>query len=153
MKKSLVFIVLCNFFVIPACFGQANPVYDSVFAKKTGADEYGMKQYVLAFLKKGTVTISDPEKSKSLLQGHLQNIVRLANAGKLALAGPMMDDTGIEGIFILNVKTVAEAEALSQTDPAVKAGLFTMEFHPWYGSAALMEINALHKKLEKKTIF
>lgn len=153
MKKSLVFIALCSFFAVPACFGQTNPVYDSVFAKKTGSDEYGMKQYVLAFLKKGSVTVTDTAKSKALLQGHLQNIVRLANEGKLVLAGPMMDDTGIEGIFILNVKTVAEAAALSQTDPAVKAGVFSMEFHPWYGTAALMEVNTLHKKLEKKTIF
>jgi hypothetical protein len=47
---------------------------------------------------------------------------------------------------------VEEAKELTLTDPAVKAGAFEIELHPWYGSAALIEAAALHKKIQKKSI-
>lgn len=139
--------------LLTACFAQAQTgkSYDSALAKKLGADDYGMKQYVMAMLKKGSTEIKDTARLRQLLSAHLQNISRLANEGKMVLAGPMMDNTGLEGIFIFNVKTVKEAEELSATDPAVKAGLFSLEFHPWYASAALMQVVDTHKKLQKKS--
>lgn len=124
--------------------------YNEALAKKTGSDDYGMKQYVMVFLKKGTANITDTAKVKTLLMGHMKNMGQMVADGKLVLAGPMMDDKGLEGIFVFNVKTVAEAEALSQSDPAVKAGLFAVECHPWYATAALMEVIGIHKTLEKK---
>lgn len=68
------------------------------------------------------------------------------------MAGPFMDDGDIRGIYIFNVKTIEEAQALTETDPAIKAGRLIMELHPWYGSAALMQINQLHKKIAKEQI-
>lgn len=139
--------------IVAACFfsfahAQSTPVYNAALAQKTGADERGMKSYVMAFLKTGKA-VADTAQRNALLRGHMANITRLANEGKLVLAGPMMDDTGLEGIFVFNVKTVAEAEALSQTDPAVKAGMFVMEYHPWYATAALMEVVGIHATLQK----
>ena len=153
MKKVFYICFAMNLCLINTLLAQTPVSYDSVLAKKTGADDYGMKSYVLAFLKKGPVTIADKTKANELLMGHLKNIGRLADEGKMVLAGPMMDDTGLEGIFIFNVKTVAEAEALSQSDPAVKAGMFAMEYHPWYATAALMQVVGIHKTLEKAKRF
>lgn len=149
MKKK--FIILVGLLCAILCTNAQTPdSYNEALAKKTGSDDYGMKQYVLVFLKKGAANITDTAKVKTLLMGHMKNMGQLVADGKLVLAGPMMDDTGLEGIFVFNVKTVAEAEALSQTDPAVKAGLFAVEFHPWYATAALMEVIGIHKTLEKK---
>lgn len=150
MKKifSLVMGLLCIFYA-----NAQDKSYNEALAKKTGADNYGMKQYVMVFLKKGATTITDTAKVKTLLIGHMKNMGQMVADGKLVVAGPMMDNTGLEGIFVLNVKTVAEAEALSQTDPAVKAGLFTVECHPWYATAALMEVIGIHNTLEKKKMF
>ncbi len=125
--------------------------FDSVLAKKYGADEYGMKRYVFAYLKKGPNREQDSIETAKIQKGHMDNIARLAKEGKLILAGPFMDDTDVRGIFIFNVETIAEAEALINTDPAVKSGRLKMELHPWYGSAALMEVNALHGKITKKS--
>lgn len=147
LRKLTVVAVCCLSALISKA--QTPQTYDAALAKKTGADAYGMKQYVMAFLKKGTVNIADTAKRKELLRGHMANIQKLAAAGQLVVAGPMMDDTGLEGIFVFNVKTVAEAEALSQTDPAVTAGLFAMEYHPWYATAALMEVVRIHGTLQK----
>ncbi|MDB5211657.1 MAG: YciI-like protein [Sediminibacterium sp.] len=150
MRKQISSLVAVMFCMIISANAQ-NDRYDSVMAKRTGADDYGMKSYVLAFLKTGDGKITDKARINALLMDHLKNIGKLAAEGKLVLAGPMMgDNKGIEGIFVFNVRTVAEAELLGQSDPAVKAGLFSIEYHPWYATAALMEIPEMHKKLEKK---
>lgn len=148
MKKQAVLWLLL--FMCIACTAGARQTYDSVLAKKNGADEYGMKQYVMAFLRKGSANITDKTQRSELLKGHMQNIGRLAEAGQLVLAGPMTGNTGIEGIYVFNVTTIAEAETLSLTDPAVKAGLFAMEYHPWYATAALMEVVRMLGTLQKK---
>ncbi|SRR6266511_1508759 len=134
------------------CLAQNNSAYDSVLAEKLGADDYGMKKYVMAFLKKGPTEIKDSAQRMQLQMAHLKNIQRLADEGKLIVAGPFLDDQKIAGIFIFNVESVEEARVLTATDPAVKAGELEMELHPWYGSAALTETAALHKKVQKKSI-
>jgi len=134
-----------------AAFGQtANAAYDSVLAKKLGADEHGMKRYVLAFLKQGLNT--DTSNRKQLIQAHLKNIGRLAKEGKLVVSGPFLDKGTIAGIYVFNVTTIDEARSLTASDPAVKAGIFDMELHPWYSSAALMETVPIHNTLQKKSI-
>jgi uncharacterized protein YciI len=130
---------------------QAN-TYDSVLAKKLGADQYGMKYYVMAFLKTGPNQITDSLKRIEMQKAHLKNIIRLANEGKLILAGPFLDDQPVEGIFIFNVESIEEAKALTNSDPAIQSGELVMELRPWYGSAALVEITALHQKIQKKSV-
>ncbi|HLA60348.1 MAG TPA: YciI family protein [Puia sp.] len=126
--------------------------YDSVLAKKLGADQYGMKHYVMAFLKTGPTQITDSLKRIELQKAHLKNIIRLANEGKLIVAGPFLDDQPVEGIFIFNVETIEEAKALTNTDPAIQSGELVMELRPWYGSAALVEITGLHQRIQKKSV-
>ena len=129
-----------------------NPKYDKQLADSLGSDDYGMKQYVLVILKTGSATIANKAVTDSLFRGHMQNINRLADAGKLVVAGPLQkNEKGYRGIFILNVKTIDEAKALLVTDPAVKAGLLDSEVFSWYGSAALPLYLPFHQKVEKKT--
>ena len=126
--------------------------YDSTLAAKTGADEYGMKKYVMAYLKAGPHRSQDAAEAQKLQRAHLDNITRMAEAGQLVLAGPFLDNGETRGIYIFNVETIEDAEALTATHPAIQAGTLVMELHPWYGSAALVELSALHKKLAKKGI-
>ena len=126
--------------------------YDSTYAEHLGADDYGMKSYVMAFLKKGPNRDQDSATRADLQRAHLDNITRLANEGKLVMAGPFLDDGDIRGIYIFNVTTIQEAEQLTNSDPAIKAGSLIMELHPWYGSAGLMEMNEIHKKIAKIAI-
>ncbi|WP_162427464.1 YciI family protein [Pontibacter pudoricolor] len=128
-----------------------NPNYNKALADSLGADDYGMKQYVLAILKTGSNTTTDKEKLNGYFRGHMENIGRLAKEGKLVVAGPLgKNDRNYRGIFILNVKTVEEAEKLVETDPAVKARIFDIELYPWYGSAALPMYLDTHKVIEKQ---
>lgn len=127
------------------------PIFDSVKAANYGADEYGMKQYVMAFLRKGPNRPTDKAVADSLQKAHLDNISRMADEGKLVVAGPFLNDGDLRGIYIFNVTTIEEAKQLTETDPAIIAGSLTMELMPWYSSAALIEINELHKTLAKKS--
>jgi uncharacterized protein YciI len=137
----------------PAASAPAAPaVYDAARARRLGADEHGMHKYVIALLKKGPNRTQPPDEAKRLMQAHLANIGRLADEGSLVVAGPFLDDGPLSGIYIFKVDTVEAARALTETDPAIKAGRLEMELHPWYGSAALQELNGLHKQLEKKSV-
>lgn len=127
-------------------------VFDSVLANNLGADDYGMKAYVMAFLMAGPTPELDSAKAVALQRAHLDNIFRLADEGKLVLAGPFMDGGSIRGIYIFNVSSVEEAKALTSTDPAIQSGSLKMELHPWYGSAGLGLLNDWHKKIQKVQI-
>lgn len=150
MKKL---ILILTVLIGGLAYGQTNykPIYDSILAKKLGADELGMKKYVFCILKTGPANITDKAKKDSLFAGHMSNIGRMADEGKLAIAGPFMkNDRQYRGIYIFNVSTIEEAEKLTQSDPAIKAGVFVVELTEWYGSAALMATPELHKKIQKK---
>jgi hypothetical protein len=143
----LYFLVLFSF----CAAGQTdNTVYDSILAKKLGADAYGMKSYVLVMLKTGTNKIDNKIVYDSLFAGHLQNIGRLAKLGKLTVAGPLgKNDKQYRGIFILNVSSFEEANELLQSDPTIKEKLLEAELYKWYGSAALPVYLDTHNKIEK----
>ena len=146
---SAVFLAL---FIGFATNAQAqNSSYDKALADSLGADDYGMKQYVLAILKTGSNTTTDKEKLNAYFRGHMENIGRLAKEGKLVVAGPLgKNDKAYRGIFILDVKTIEEAKKLVETDPAVQAKIFEVELYPWYGSAALPVYLPVSEKIAKK---
>ena len=136
--KKLILLTCLSLFGLAAWAQTPNPKYDSVLAKKYGADEYGMKPYVLVILKTGSNTSADKAARDSAFTGHMANIKRLVTQGKLIIAGPLeKNGNNYRGIFIFDVPTVEEAEKLVATDPAVKAKYLDAELYGWYASAAL----------------
>lgn len=125
--------------------------YDKALADLLGADEYGMKTYMFVILKTGKAVIEDKDRVNEIFRGHLDNISRLSEDGKLIVAGPLMkNEKQYRGIYIFNVQTTEEAAALLETDPAIKTGLLEPEIFPWYGSAALPTYLDAHEKIEKQ---
>lgn len=101
---------------------------------KTGKPEYEMKQYFLVLLKRGPNKDLDSLQLQEVQKGHMAHINKMAEDKKLAVAGPFGDDTDLRGIFIFDVETFEEAKALTEQDPAVKAGRLIMEIHPWWAA-------------------
>jgi uncharacterized protein len=122
--------------------------YNAELAQELGADDYGMKRYVMAFLKSGPNRDQDPEAAQEIQAGHMAHITSMAESGKLVLAGPFLDGGDVRGIFVFDA-TMEEAEALTAADPAVQSGRLVMELHAWYGSAALMQVNEIHSTLAR----
>lgn len=132
----------------------ANPAYDAALAQKTGADDMGMRKYVLVILKTSAKPMpKGPERDK-MFQGHFANIKRLSDAGKLIVAGPFGDrNTGEgswRGMFVFAVPTIDEAKALTATDPVLQNGEMIAEYHELYSTAALMLIPETYLKVAKK---
>jgi uncharacterized protein YciI len=125
------------------------PVYDTLKAREYGADDYGMRKYVIAFLKKGPNRDLSQEAAIELQKAHMKNIGRMAEAGQLVLAGPFYGNGDLRGLYIFKVDSLEEARRLTQTDPAVQAGSLEMEILEWYGSAALLDVNKIHSTLAK----
>jgi uncharacterized protein YciI len=131
----------------------ATPAFDQALATKVGADDYGMRNYVLVILKTGPTRVADAAERTEMFRGHLANINRLSAAGKMAVAGPFNGELpgGWRGLFVLAVADVDEAKQLVATDPVIVKGEMVAEYHKWYGSAALMLVPDAHGTVAKKS--
>jgi uncharacterized protein len=63
------------------------------------------------------------------LKEHRNYMLSLYKRGAMKLAGPLTDNAG--GAVVLEVSGEAEAKAIATDDPAVRAGIFVYELHPW----------------------
>ncbi|WP_333608637.1 YciI family protein [Arsukibacterium sp.] len=151
MKQLFSVLLLCCFALPLAAEPVLKPQYNAELAAELGADDYGMRPYVMAILRAGPNLRHDAKTVQALQRGHMDTIARLAAEGKLVLAGPFLDNGELRGIYIFNVSSVEEAQALTAEDPAVKAGRLSMQLIPWYGSAALIQLNQLHQQISKQT--
>jgi len=129
---------------------KPNPQFDAEAAKRLGADAMGMRYYVMVILKTGPNKIPAGKERDEMFAGHFANIKRLSEEGKLVVAGPADNVDGWRGIYIFAVGEVAQARALTETDPVIVKGEMVAEYHKIYNSAALMEIPALHNKSAEK---
>jgi uncharacterized protein len=150
MKKILIVICLSAIVLSPLTTKAQSEPYDPELAQKLQADDYGMRKYVIAFLFSGDrISEYTPEERAEIQKGHMANINELSEMEKLILAGPFFGNDTMRGIFIFNVDSKEEAEELTNTDPAIQAGVLKMDLKEWYGSAALLMIPELHKKIQK----
>jgi uncharacterized protein YciI len=74
------------------------------------------------------------EESAALQKRHLAHLSAMAEAGKMVVAGPFSDqaDPAYRGVCIYRVGSVAEARALAEQDPIVKAGQLRVEAMTWW---------------------
>jgi len=154
------FLGLCIFASLTACGnpahegGELPSTYDPVLAERLGGDERGMAQYVFVTLKTGPndAEITDEATRNELFAGHFANMTKLAEDGKLVLAGPFIEAQSKRGLFILDVQSIDDARALVETDPALSAGIFVAEYDKYYGSAALRDVNDLHNRIQRTPV-
>lgn len=153
--KRLHWLVACLIILVAQIVcAQEQPAapspYDEALASRVGADERGMRSYVLVILKTGQTRVPDGPDRDAMFRGHFANMTRLSNEGKLVLAGPLDGVDGWRGLFVFATPDIEEARKLVATDPVIIQGEMVAEYHKYYGSAALMVIPETHEKLSKK---
>ena len=119
-----------------ACFGA----WPAVAGQDTAESPPKMAEYCVGLIYRGpTWSPEVTQKVQELQAAHLANIDRLVESGEMVLAGPFADEGDMRGLFFYNVGTLEAAQALVESDPAVKAGRLRVELHPWWGSTKLGE--------------
>lgn len=154
MRLPLLASALCVMLPIQGSGRQQAPashVPDPALAKQLSADERGMRSYILVILKTGPTPVPAGPARDEMFRGHFSNMKRLADDGKLAVAGPFADKGDWRGLYIFAVATPEEAETLVNTDPVVKNGEMVPEFHKLYATAALMAVPGIHEKIAPKS--
>ena len=155
MKLTTSALALCLVLGTNVCEAQQAPAaptsaFDPALARTVGADERGMRNYVLVILKTGPTRVPAGPERDEMFKGHFANMNRLSAEGRLALAGPLDGVDGWRGLFIVAASDIEEARRLVATDPVVMKGEMVPEFHKYYGTAALMLIRDLHDKVAQK---
>jgi uncharacterized protein YciI len=108
---------------------------DSAKDQQNKRPEDQIEQYFFVLIKTGPNQNFDSAQKARLFQGHMANINRLYYDGIIKAAGPFGKNAYTwRGIFIFDCKTREEAEKITQSDPAVAAGLFAVEISPWYSA-------------------
>jgi len=109
--------------------------FRSAFSQQEKKPEDQIRQYWFVMLTAGGNRNQDSATAAKIQQGHMANINRLYNDGKLKVAGPFGDEGKWIGIFIFDCETKEEVEQLLKTDPAIPAGRLNYEIHPWWTAA------------------
>jgi uncharacterized protein YciI len=71
------------------------------------------------------------EDREKIQKAHLANLDRLAQLGKILVAGPCPDNGEWRGIYIFKCASIEEARQLAASDPEVQTGRLRIEIHPW----------------------
>lgn len=118
MKKPLIlFALFC--FCVP------------VLAQEHEA-EHKLVQFQMVLLKRGSKPMPRGGVPLPLRNRHVAYYQSLLASGKAIIAGPIQDDPELAGVAILNTKSGDDARTWVAGDPAVTAGFFTAEIHPWW---------------------
>ena len=124
MKRILLLLIIL------ICIGNIQ-AQDSETKKEVKDGE--MKKYYMVFLKTGpNKDYSDTAKIQKYQAGHMANIMRVYEMGKMDIAGPFGGNTELRGIFIMNVDKEEEIKELLADDVYIKEGYLIYEILPWY---------------------
>ena len=123
--NKVVSLLLLTAFVVAGQFCQAQ-----IDTKKKPEEQ--IRRYWFVMLKVGENRSHDSATAAKLQEGHLNNINRLYNEGKIKVAGPFGEKGDWLGIFIFDCPTRNEVDSLLKTDPAIGAGRLSYEIKPWY---------------------
>lgn len=109
-----------------------------VWADEPQKPKTEMTTYYVALLYRGPKwTAEATPEVMEIQKGHLAHIGKMAETGKLILAGPFSDGGNLRGMFVFKTDTLEEAKALSGADPAVKSGRLVLEWHPWFSAKGI----------------
>lgn len=122
MKRFVVGPLLAVLFVAVAAVAPA---------QEKNEPQHKLIEFHMALLKRGP-KYSASGMPKDLQSEHVANVIALLESGKAVIAGPLADNSDIAGVFVFRAKSAEEARVWAESDPAVKAGFFSAEMHPWW---------------------
>jgi len=109
-----------------------------IAAQQKAEPQFKLVEFQMALLKRGPHWMAaETPQSKELHQQHVAYFSSLIETGRAVIGGPLIGDGEIRGIYVLRAKNTAEAQTWAESDPAVKAGHFLVEMHPWWSEEVM----------------
>lgn len=97
-----------------------------------------MATYRFGLLSRGPAwTPERNARTDSIQAGHLANIGRMWETGRLQCAGPFLDGGDLRGIFVFEADSIAECRALAAADPALASGRLRLDLWDWFAPAGI----------------
>ncbi len=93
-----------------------------------------MKRYVFMMLEAGENRSHDSIQAIKIQAGHMDHLNKMAESGKLIMAGPFEKGDPYRGLLIFDLETIEEAEMMERDDPAVVAGRLKMKTFYWWSA-------------------
>jgi uncharacterized protein YciI len=115
---------------------------------RAGQPGAGEARFVYVTLKSGPTSGQGAAADRqAMFRGHMANMQRLADEGKLIIGGPFAKprDKAWRGVFVFDVASVDEAAALSASDPGFVAGEFVGAYEPMVAREELRQTLALER--------
>jgi uncharacterized protein len=110
----------------------------SIFAQEKAPPAFKMVEFHMVLFKRGPQwTAENTAQRKQVLTEHRAYFVSLLDSGKAVIGGPLTDNGEILGLYVLRAKSAGEAREWVDADPAIKAGLFSAEMHPWWSEEVM----------------
>ena len=108
------------------------------FAQEKPAPAFKMVEFHMALFKRGPqwTDKKTPQREEVIAQ-HFAYFTSLLDSGKAVIGGPLTDEGDIRGLYVLRAKSASEAREWADADPAVKAGHFAVEMHPWWSEEVM----------------
>src|SRR5260370_17645092 len=115
--KRLV-LASCSVAALVAASALAQTATPPAKAPDTGPGGFEMTTYYVGFLYRGPKwTPEQTPETESLQKAHLANIMKMAQEGKLLVAGPFTDGGDLRGLYVFPVRPMAQAQPLPPTYP------------------------------------
>jgi uncharacterized protein YciI len=112
-----------------------------------------MTTYQMVLLKKGsTPPPVDPGVQQKMQDEHLSRLADLNRKRVNLLYGPVLAESDIAGIAVLDVTTADEAKKAFADDPFVRAGVMVPEVHPWYGPKNWFQVPPSYDVMQPSTL-
>ncbi|HSK62592.1 MAG TPA: YciI family protein, partial [Pyrinomonadaceae bacterium] len=140
MKRFLALLALLSVFV-PVAAQQADQ------QQKQAEPQHKLLQFQMALLKRGPKATPADWETSSLRQQHVAYVHSLIAAGKAMIAGRIIDDAVLRGVLIFRTKSADEAQAWIMADPAVAAGHYEVEMHPWWSEDVMKKTTTPEKMM------
>lgn len=141
MKKPFVLLTLLCALVSVAAQDHKQP------EPQKSEPQSKLIEFQMALLKRGPKVMPRNWQVSPLRQQHLSYMRSLLEAGKVVIAGPVMDDPELSGVVIFRAKSADEARSWALADPAVAAEFFAVEMHPWWSEDVMKKTTTPQKMM------
>lgn len=112
----------------------------------------GAETYCWGFLNSHPDRKPIPEaQGEEIQKGHMDHMQRMAAAGHLLAAGPLMTPGGARGIVVYRCDSVAQAQGWTSHDPAVQNHRLVLDAYRWAGPDGIGEPLATRMKADPDT--